>query len=77
MRINEKNTHSEYEFNDLRVGDVFFCTDDDPDDRLYLLRTDEVEVVAVSLGTGIAYRRSNFPPECRFIVVDAEVNILS
>lgn len=75
MRINEKNTRKECEFNDLQVGDVFFCTDDDPDDRLYLLRTDEVEVVAVSLGTGIAYRRSNFPSDCRYVVVKAEVNI--
>ena len=76
MKINEKNTCKKYKFSELEVGDVFFCTDDDPDDRLYLLRTDEVEVVAVSLRTGVAYRRKNFPLESRYIVVEAEVNIL-
>lgn len=76
MKINEKSPRKECELNELEVGDVFFCTDDDPDNRLYLLRTDEREVVAVSLETGCVYRRSNFSSEERFIVVEAEVNIL-
>lgn len=76
MKINVKSTHKEYEFDELNRGDVFYCTDDDPEDRLYLLRTDEVDVVAVSLGNGVAYRQSNFSSDERFIVVKAEVNIL-